>query len=206
MARHALSMQEATSDPLLCAPPPSFPPPPARASSGLAPLPSSSFPEVHSFPAPPPPSNGKSTEELAADEDVDALDFEALRAKAHAQRCELLRLKPQVAGAESERVKLARRVASLTAERDNYLTGLTQASQHLAAAKRAAAADAEAHARERKEDTQLCAHGGWPRGRRRMRAAEAARVTNVLRSRVLLSRACALCASQLPGQPTPPPR
>ena len=72
---------------------------------------------------------------------LDLLDADALR-------LELLRIRPLIANAESERVTLARRVVSLTAERDNYLQGLTNT-------KRSAAAASQLHDQQRKEDTQL---------------------------------------------------
>ena len=52
-------------------------------------------------------------------------------------------------------MKLARHVASLTGERDNYLKGLAQQSQELAASKREVQALADAHIQERKDDTAL---------------------------------------------------
>ena len=64
---------------------------------------------------------------------LSTMDTDGLRAMARESQLELLRLRPQLASAELERVKLARRVASLVAERDTYLHELTQASQQLAA-------------------------------------------------------------------------
>ena len=116
---------------------PSFPPPPAR--SVLAPLPTSSFPEASTF-VPPPPSAAVAQPPAPSAAEANA-DADALRA--------------QLEAAESERVKLALRCASLTAERDNYLQGLTKSAQELAAEKRDAQAASDAHDQQRKEDTKL---------------------------------------------------
>ena len=103
------------------------------------------------------------------DEAEDSLPVEQLRALCAAQRRELTAqhadialLRPSLSSAETERVKLARRVTSLTAERDQYLKGMTEASQRLAAAKeesnnlRSALRSAdELHERQRKDDTSL---------------------------------------------------
>lgn len=52
-------------------------------------------------------------------------------------------------------MQLRRRIGSLTAERDNYLSGLTQQSQNLAAAKRELKVAEARHVQERKDDTLL---------------------------------------------------
>ena len=160
-------MEPAAADPLQAAPskPASMAAAP-RGDSGaaLAPLPTSNFPESFSAPQPPPRAgSGPSSPELTHEatersegaENIDELDLDALRALAAAQRLQLLQLRPQIASAESERVKLARRVASLTAERDGYLQGVTQTAQQLATAQRVQHATAEAHAKERADDNNL---------------------------------------------------
>lgn len=77
----------------------------------------------------------------------------AQRAEIGSQHRELLRLRSVVDSAESERVRLAQRVAKLTSERDQYLLGLTNASQ-LVQELRIAAERADAvHEQQRKEDT-----------------------------------------------------
>ena len=166
-------MEPAAADPLLAPRKPASMAPAPRGDGGaaLAPLPTSNFPESfsapHAPPPPPPPARSEPSsaeqpreatagaEGAEAEVEIDELGADALRSLASAQRLQLLQLRPQIASAESERVKLARRVASLTAERDGYLQGVTQASQQLAAAQRAQHAAAEAHARERQDDNNL---------------------------------------------------
>ena len=104
-------------------------------------------------------SGGDSSPTMATTAPADA---GALRALVDAQRRELAsqhsdlsRLQTQLSVAETERVKLARLVAGLTTERDQYLSGLTEASQRLTAMREAAADAEQLHLRDRKDDTAL---------------------------------------------------
>ena len=86
----------------------------------------------------------------------------SLQKEVAAQHQELVRLKPSLSEAETERVKLARRVSSLTEERDAYLKGMTEVSQRQNALReeadmlREALRKADAvHEQQRKDDTAL---------------------------------------------------
>ena len=80
---------------------------------------------------------------------------DAQRRELASQHSDLSRLQVQLSVAETERVKLARLVTGLTAERDQYLMGLTEASQRLTAMREAAAEVEQLHLRDRKDDTAL---------------------------------------------------
>ena len=98
-------------------------------------------------------------DELAAAASLD-VPVEKLRELAHAQQLEiaaqhreLLRLRTVAESAESERLLLARRVASLTSERDQYLQGFTEATQRVQVLREAAERADALHNQQRKEDT-----------------------------------------------------
>ena len=80
---------------------------------------------------------------------------EAQRHELASQHSDCSLLRSALSNSEAERAKLLRLVADLTAERDSYLAGMTEASERLAVTREAASRADEAHTRERKDDTRL---------------------------------------------------
>ena len=80
---------------------------------------------------------------------------EAQRHELASQHSDCSLLRSALSNSEAERAKLIRLVAGLTAERDSYLAGMTEASERLAVAREAAARAEAAHTAERKDDTRL---------------------------------------------------
>ena len=80
---------------------------------------------------------------------------EAQRHELASQHSDCSLLRSALSNSEAERAKLIRLVAGLTAERDSYLAGMTEASERLAVAREAAAREEAARKAERKDDTRL---------------------------------------------------
>ena len=114
-------------------------------------------------PPPPPPLQTQSDEgggdDIPSDVATLRILFNEQRLQLKAQSSEILRLRPQLTDAETERIVLAKRVSALTSElnstRDAFHASLTASSAELDAMRTAAARVDAQHTQERKDDAAL---------------------------------------------------